>query len=276
VVPEAAGGLGGFLDRLKDHLRSAEVLHADETGARIAGLRRWFHTVATAALSLIECHTARGVGAYVDIDVLTRFAGVLLTDGYQSYWAIPGASFDHALCGAHLLRDLTEVIELGQREWATAMIDVLLDGRDAAAAARAAGLNEMPKGTLKSLRRRYSMALKAGWAANPDLGRPRTFLERKPTNLLRRLEGQRHEVCRSWVDLAVPFSNNTSERSLRMAKLHDKISGCFRTMDGAKAFCALRSYIQTAAKQGVNRFDALVALFKGDPWMPFTPAPLRI
>jgi transposase len=275
VVPEAAGGLSGFLAHLKDLLRGSEVLHADETGARIAGLRRWFHTVATAALTLLECHTARGVKAYVDMDVLPKFSGTLVTDGYQSYWAIPEASFDHALCGAHLLRDLTEVIELGQREWASAMIEVLLDGRDAAEAAHAEGLDQIPAGKLKSLRRRYTLALQAGWAANPDLGRPRSFLERKPINLLKRLEAQREEVCRSWTKLSVPFSNNTSERSLRMAKLHDKISGCFRTFEGAAAFCALRSYIQTAAKQGVNRFDALVALFRGDPWMPFTPPPLR-
>jgi len=274
VIPEAAGGLAGFLERCKQLLRHAEVVHADETGARIAGIRRWFHTVANAALTLLDCHTARGVDAYVDMGVLTDFRGVLVSDGYRSYWAIPDAAFDHALCGAHLLRDLTEVGELpGQVGWTTAMTDVLLDAKAAADQARATGATSLSDGQLKVFRRRYTMALNAGWAANPDLGRPRTKLERKPTNLLKRLANQRHEVCRSWVDLRVPFTNNTAEQALRMAKLQQKISGCFRTEPGAKAFCAVRSYLQTAAKQQVNRFDALVRLFEGDPWMPAAAGP---
>jgi transposase len=274
VIPEAAGGLGGFLARLKELLRESEVLHADETGARIAGVRRWFHTVANAALTLLDCHTARGVDAYVDMGVLGDFDGVLVSDGYRSYWAIPDAAFDHALCGAHLLRDLTEVGELsGQGEWTTAMADVLLDAKAAADEARARGCTSLSDAQLKVFRRRYTMALNAGRAANPDLGRPRTKLERKPTNLLKRLEKQRHEVCRSWENLRVPFTNNTAEQAVRMAKLQQKISGCFRTEPGAKAFCAVRSYLQTAAKQRVNRFDALVRLFQGDPWMPAAAGP---
>ena len=274
VIPEAAGGLGGFLERLKQLLRESDVVHADETGARIAGVRRWFHTVANAALTLLDCHTARGVDAYVDMGVLGDFDGVLVSDGYRSYWAIPDAAFDHALCSAHLLRDLTEVGELGgQAGWTTAMTDVLLDAKAAADEARAQGWTSLSDAQLKVFRRRYTMALNAGRAANPDLGRPRTKLERKPTNLLTRLEKQRHEVCRSWIDLRVPFTNNIAEQALRMAKLQQKISGCFRTEPGAKAFCAVRSYLQTAAKQRVNRFDALIRLFEGDPWMPAEAGP---
>jgi transposase len=213
VIPEAAGSLARFLARLKELLGASEVLHADETGARIAGVRRWFHTVANVALTLLDCHTARGVNAYVDMGVLTDFNGVLVSDGYRPYWAIPNAAFDHALCGAHLLRDLTEVGELcGQGEWTTAMTDVLLDAKAAADEARAQGCTSLSDAQLRVFRRRYTMALKAGRAAKPDLGRPRIKLERKPTNLLTRLEKQRHEVCRSWVDLRVPFTNNRRNR----------------------------------------------------------------
>jgi transposase len=274
IVPEAAGGLGGFLARLKAILAAAAVAHADETGARVSGSRYWFHTVATAAFTLVGCHPKRGVDAFVDMGVLPAFSGVLVTDGWSPYWSERiGATFEHALCGSHLIRDLAAVAELGGQDWALKMADVLIDGKQAADAARDRGDKSIPANTLKALRRRYSIVLAQGWAANPDPGRKRTKLERVPVNLLARLEKQRHEVCRSWADLGVAFTNNEAERSLRMLKLHDKISGCFRTLTGAKAFCDLRSYIQSALKNDINVLDALVWLFQGDPWIPALPGP---
>jgi transposase len=274
IVPEAAGGLGGFVARLKAILAGSEVAHADETGARVSGARYWFHTVATAAFTLVGCHPKRGVDAFIDMGVLLEFPGVLVTDGWAPYWSKEiGATFEHALCGSHLIRDLAAVAELAGQDWALKMAEVLIDGKEAADAARARGDTSLSAGTLKALRRRYSIVLAQGWAANPDPGRKRTKLERVPINLLARLEKQRHEVCRSWADLRVPFTNNEAERSLRMLKLHDKISGCFRTLSGAEAFCDVRSYIQSALKNDVNVLDAIVGLFHGDPWMPALPAP---
>lgn len=274
VVPEAAGGLSGFLETLKKLLADAQVAHADETGSRVSGARYWFHTVATAAFTLLDCHPKRGVDAFIDMGVLGAFSGTLVSDGWRPYWSDRlGGAFEHALCGAHLLRDLAAAAELPGQDWALAMAELLVDGKEAADTARAQGEQSFPANQLKALRRRYSIILSQGRAANPDPGRKRTKLERVPVNLLARLEGQRQEVCRSWTDLNVPFTNNEAERSLRMAKLHDKISGCFRTFDGAKAFCVLRSYIQSATKNDLNVFEALVGLFKGEPWIPALPGP---
>jgi transposase len=274
IVPEAAGGLGGFLARLKTILAGSPVAHADETGARVSGARYWFHTVATAAFTLVGCHPKRGVDAFIDMGVLPEFSGVLVTDGWAPYWSENiGATFKHALCGSHLIRDLAAVAELAGQDWALKMAEVLIDGKQAADAARDRGETSLPAGTLTALRRRYSIVLAQGWAVNPDPGRKRTKLERVPINLLARLDKQRHEVCRSWADLRVPFTNNEAERSLRMLKLHDKISGCFRTLTGAEAFCDVRSYIQSALKNDVNVLDAIVGLFQGDPWMPALPGP---
>jgi transposase len=272
IIPEAADGLAGFLDRLKELLREAEVLHADETGARIAGVRYWFHTVADELLTYLDCHPKRGVQAFEAMGVLDVFCGVLVTDGWKPYWSLEHAS--HALCSAHVLRDLAAVAEVdAQSGWANAMADLLVEAKLACDAARADGLAVLPAAKLKALRRRYSMILARAWAANPDPGRKRTKLEREAYNLLRRLESQRDELCRSWTDLKIPFDNNEAERSLRMLKLQQKISGCFRTIQGAEAFCALRSYIQTAMKQHVNVLDALRRLFEGDPWMPAVAGP---
>jgi transposase len=274
IVPEAAGGLGGFVARLQDMLAAAPVAHADETGARVAGARYWFHTVATAAFTLLDCHPKRGVDAFIHMGVLPDFSGVLVSDGWAPYWSERiGSTFDHALCGSHLVRDLAAVAELPGQDWALAMADVLIDAKAAADGARDAGATSIPANPLKALRRRYSIVLALGWTANPEPGRKRTKLERVPINLLTRLKKQRHEICRSWVDLRVPFSNNEAERSLRMLKLHDKILGCFRTLTGAQAFCAVRSYIQSALKNDVNVMDALVRLFQGDPWIPALPGP---
>jgi transposase len=272
VIPEAADGLGGFLERLRELLRAAEVLHADETGARIAGVRYWFHTVSDALLTYLDCHPKRGLAAFTDMGVLDVFCGVLISDGWKPYWSLQHCS--HALCGAHVLRDLAAVAEVdSQAGWANAMADLLVEAKLACDQARDEGLSTLPAGKLKALRRRYTMIVHSGWAANPDPGRKRNRLERESYNLLRRLENQRDELCRSWVDLAVDFDNNEAERSLRMLKLQQKISGCFRTLEGAKAFCALRSYTQTAMKQGVNVLDALRRLFEGDPWMAAIAGP---
>lgn len=272
VIPEAAEGLGGFLERLRQLLREAEVVHADETGARIAGVRYWFHTVSDALLTYLDCHPKRGLDAFTDIGVLDVFGGVLVSDGWKPYWSLKHCS--HALCSAHVLRDLAAVAEVDcQAGWANAMADLLVQAKLACDEAREQRLSALPAGKLKALRRRYTMIVNSGFAANPDPGRKRNKLEREAFNLLRRLDNQRDELCRSWADLRVCFDNNEAERSLRMLKLQQKISGCFRTLEGAQAFCALRSYIQTAMKQGVNVFDALRRLFEGDPWMPALPGP---
>lgn len=133
-----------------------------------------------------------------------------------------------------------------------------------------AGRTGLGAGELKAFRSRYTKLLNTGFAAVPSRHRPGT-VHRDAYNLLCRLRDQRHEVQRYWSDPAVSFDNNQAERDLRMAKLQQKISGCFRTLSGAKAFCAVRSYIQTARKHDLLALDVLVQLFKGSPWLPSTP-----
>jgi hypothetical protein len=266
---EAAAGLEGFLAELRRQLLAEDVLHADETGARIAGARHWFHVAATGLLTLLDCHPRRGVEAFDDMAVLGLFEGVLVSDGWKPYWSYP--ALDHALCCAHLLRDLASVAEVAtQSAWADAMADLLVEAKRGVEGALAADQAGLSSRQLRSLRTRYSKILTTARAANPEPpgGRKRNALERDSWNLLRRFERQRAEIQRHWVDARVPFDNNQAERDLRMVKLQQKVSGCFRTTAGAKAFCAVRSYLQTADKHGANLLDVLTRLFNDNPWMP--------
>jgi hypothetical protein len=263
---EAAGGLSGFLDEMRGQLRAAYVLHADETSARVSGAVYWAHVASTDLLTLLDCHEHRGIDAVTDMAVLPFFKGVLVSDRYRTYWSVDG--IEHALCAAHLLRDLASVAASPEhRGWADTMADLLVEAKDAVEAAVGAGRDGLNRRELKLFGARYNRLLERGFAAVPARHQPGS-VHRDAYNLLRCFRDRRHEVTRYWADAAVPATNNQAERDLRMVKLQRKISGCFRTFSGAKAFCAVRSYLQTARKHGVQSLDILVQLFKGTPWIP--------
>lgn len=260
---EAAAGLSPFLDELRRQLRAEDVLHADETGSRISGARYWFHVACNGLLTLLDCHPKRGVEALEDMAVLPFFSGVLVSDGWRPYWSIEG--IEHALCCAHVLRDLASLSGSPRhRYWADGMADLLVEAKNAVEASAARGLSA---GQLKAYRARYTKLINQGIGTLPARHQPGS-VHRDAYNLLRRLRDQRGDVTRYWTDLAVPFDNNQAERDLRMAKLQQKVSGCFRTFAGAKSFCTVRSYLQTAKKQGLQGLDVLTQLFMGTPWVP--------
>jgi transposase/regulator of replication initiation timing len=263
---EAAGGLSGFLDELRAQLVAEDVLHADETSARVSGATYWAHVASTDLLTLLDCHEHRGIDAINDMAVLPFFKGVLVSDRYKTYWSIDGT--EHALCAAHLLRDLAFVASSPKhRDWSDKMADLLVEAKDAVEAAVGAGRDGLNTRELGLFRARYDRLLVRGFAAVPARHQPGS-VHRDAYNLLCCFRDRRHEVQRYWADPAVPATNNQAERDLRMVKLQRKISGCFRTFAGAKAFCAVRSYLQTARKHGVDGLDILVQLFEGTPWMP--------
>lgn len=267
IPGEAEAALGPFLSEVRRQLIESGIVHFDETGARVSGTRHWFHVASNGRITLLMFHPKRGRAAIDDMGVLGALTGTAVHDGWKPYWAYDCA---HAICGAHLLRDLAGVAEVAsQTAWADGMADLLVEAKGAVEAAVAAGRSGLSRNELKSLRRRYSLLVKAGRAVNPDpVGRKRDALERASYNLLRRFDTQRDDICRSWTDPRVPFDNNQAERDLRMVKLQQKISGCFRTPEGASAFCATRSYLQTAAKHRLNLLGVLKRLFTGDPWIP--------
>jgi transposase len=199
--------------------------------------------------------------------ILPGFAGIAAHDGWSPYRHYQDAT--HALCGAHLLRELDAVADEPQQGWAAGMRELHTDAMVATDQARVAGATGVHDQARDRLHARYQRLLADGHAANPPPRTRRGRRARSPAaRLLARLEAHRAEVLRFLDDLRVPFTNNQAERDLRMVKLQQKISGCWRSLTGAEAFLAVRSYLSTARKQDTNPLDVLGQLFSGQPWLP--------
>lgn len=272
-VAQGAEALGEFLDEIRAQLSRAEVAHFDETGGRVEGRLGWIHSASTETLTLLTAHRRRGVEAMQAAGVLPDFRGVAVHDGWAPYRNFTDA--EHALCGAHHLRELIAVEEQGQA-WALAMGCLLLDAKDAVEQAKAAERQRLSKKALAELHASYREIIKLGYEENPVLaghGEERQPKRTKAQNLLIRLDQREREVLRFATDFRVPFDNNLSERDLRMIKLQQKISGCWRTTQGAERFVAIRSYLSTARKQGQRPLDVLSQLAAGQPWLPLSAGP---
>jgi transposase len=274
VQLEAAGKLTGFIGDLKDRLAAEAVLHADETGTRVRTTKHWVHTVCSGLLTLIAVHPKRGRDALEDIGVLGAYAGTLVHDGYASYDYLGDAH--HAQCHAHLARHLKDVGKTDPYQaWTSEMISVLLDAKAASENAAAVGQARVGRRKAAAIRRRYQACLDQALALLPPGAPPRrrhqggwSIYQRQAWNLATRMRRDTADVLRLLDDTRIPADNNPAERSLRMIKLHDKISGTFHSLTGAEAFARIRSYLQTAAKHGENPLDVLRQLFTHGPWTP--------
>ena len=266
MVTEAGGGLGVFLEVTKDLLRKAPAVHFDETGARVAGSLHWVHVASTALLTLLECHKRRGTKAIDEIAVMAKMAGVAIHDGWKPY-----RTYDvvHGLCNAHHVRELEAIGAAEHQGWAKDMIDLLYEARDVVEKAKAAGKDHLSRSTIRRLRRSYDTLLAAGREVNPlAVDHKRHGIDKDAHNLLKRLESYADDVLRFSTDFAVDWSNNQAERDVRLVKLQQKISGCWRTLEGARTHCAIRSYISTMKKQGQDVLDGLQLVFVGQLWLP--------
>jgi transposase len=266
MVTEAAVATKPFLDVTRNLLHDARVVHFDETGGRAAGRLHWVHSASTNLLTLIDCHPKRGRLAMDDLGVLGAMSGVAVHDGWKSYRHY---GVDHALCNAHHLRELKAVGIGWDQGWANDLAGLLVEAKHAVEEARDSGADHLDAATLHSIRVRYGQLVARGFVANPapETGK-RSGYEKKAFNLLRRLDGQRVDVLRFVTDFNVPFDNNQAERDIRMVKLQQKISGSWRTLEGARNFCAIRSYASTLRKQDHNVLAGLRQLFEGQAWLP--------
>jgi transposase len=249
-------------------LRRSPSVHFDETGLRIASLRQWVHSASTATLTLYRAHAKRGREAIDAMGVLPRYEGVAIHDAYTSYLSYPGR---HALCNAHLLRDLVAVEEETQATWAAPMSELLLEIKAAAKQARACSAAQLEPVQIREFRARYDALLCEGEAAHPPsppTGRSGRRKQSPAYNLVRRLRKHADLVLAFMYDIAIPFDNNLAERDLRMLKTQQKISGGFRRQSGADVFCRIRSYISTVRKQRLPLMEALRSVFSGPPLVP--------
>jgi transposase len=271
---EAAGKLVPFITEMKRRLAAEPVVCADETGTRVATTRQWVHTVTTGLLTLLVVHPKRGVEAMADIGIFEQFTGTIVHDGLAAYDTYTDAA--HAQCGAHLLRHLDDVGQTIAFElWTKQMAGILCAARDASAAAADEGLTVVPADITAKIRADYRATLDVAFALLPAGRPPRrrhrggwNHAQRKAFNLATRLRVGEAQVLRLLDDTRVPFTNNNAERSLRMVKIHDKISGTFQSPEGAARFATIRSYLQTADAHGHNLLDACRELFTTQPWLP--------
>lgn len=270
----------GTEQRLKAAIRDAAVIGADETGLRVASHGGYVHVARTEELTHYGFDNRRGKAAMDEIGILPQFKGTLIRDGFSSYkWY---EQCRHSLCNAHLLRDLIFVEESSpaQKSWTEPLAKLLLKLKAAASEAKTATSVQLNEQIKQDFLRRYDKLLRKADRLNPpplkrkaetDAPKNEPVQQPTPRRLINRLQRRRDEVLRFISDLAVPFDNNGSERDLRMIKLQQKISGCFRTPDGARSFCRVRSYISTARKQGHSLLSSLERAFNGKPLF-FHPA----
>jgi len=257
ISQDCAERFHGFADAVREHVAAAPVKHMDETGFRIGGKTQWLHIASTVWLTFYRISPRRG-------SLLANVTGIVVHDHWKPYYTLTGVL--HALCNAHHLRELKALVEIEKEAWARKMQRLLRRACHASNLARERGGSLKP-GLIALIERSYDAILAQGLAfheAQPALakakrrGRPP---RRVGHNLLRRLATRKQDVLRFLVDPQVPFTNNLAERDGRMMKLRQKISGGFRSQDGAKDFAVIRSVLSTARKQG---WDILRTL-TGDP-----------
>lgn len=268
MTARAAGGLDGFLDHVRDQLADSDVVGFDETGLRVAGKLHWVHCARTSKYTLVTCHPKRGREGMQAMGVLDHFRGIAVHDAWAPYDTY--VDVEHQLCCAHALRELKAVAETAAPEawcWATQAADALVAMQILVTDARLAGRDSVNEKLLAEQVNRYVSAAVIG--ANETQART-TKLMGKHNALARRLTKRQPDYLRFTHDWRVPPDNNGSERDIRMIKLRQKVSGCLRTLTGAEQFCAIRSYLSTAAKHGTHFFHALVTLAEGRAWMPTT------
>jgi len=265
----------GELEATEESIRQAilanEVVHFDETGLRSQGKLHWLHAAVTERLTFYGLHARRGTEAMHDLGILEHYTGTAVHDHWKSYFTF---SCDHSLCNAHHLRELTYLAEQEQQVWAKSMIELLLEAKTAS--------ESMPENCLAqdsselvSILVRYDGLIEAGLARNippPEeipkkkkRGRPK---QSKAKNLLDRLGDFKANVLAFLTHPMIPFDNNQGERDIRMAKLKQKISGCFRGPDGGTIFARLRGYVSTLRKNDLNILAGIQSAFEKTPILP--------
>jgi transposase len=286
---EAAQRIASVNQAVKEYLTEmAQVVHFDETGLRIDAKLHWLHVASTSRLTYYEVHAKRGQEAMQAIGILSDFSGTAVHDGLKSYWTYEQAQ--HGLCNEHHLRELEFIGERYPQDWVKKFGDLLMEIKTAVDLARSTQpcLNETQ---LSDFNSRYDELVEQGLMANSQVETPppeqlassdvlRETVKKKrgpkkqspPQNLLDRLHDHKTAVLAFMNDFNVPFDNNQAERDIRMMKVKQKVSGCFRSERGAKAFCQIRGYISTARKNGQNVLSALRLAFAKTPFLPdFVP-----
>lgn len=271
-IARSARALQPIEQQITIALRQAPVIHQDETGLYVADERIWMHVTSTSRLTHYQIHATRGTQALDANGILPGYQGTSVHDGWPAY---QGYGCAHALCNVHLLRELIFLEETTGQIWATEMRRLLLALLRLTNWARARGRHELERALQAQVLRRYRQVLTLGEQANPPPPPDEPATTRRgrrkqspARNLLDRFIKHEEAVLAFVRDLRVPFDNSQAERDIRMVKVQQKISGCFRSWSGALDFCRIRGYLSTLRKQGLPLLSALQQVLAGHPLLP--------
>jgi transposase len=268
MVTDCAAKVAGPVNEIKEAIKEKPLIHSDETGTRVDKKNVWAHTASTDDLTYIEIQPKRGQEGINAIGILLVFIGTVVHDCLASYFKYE--TIRHSLCNAHLLRELIAVKENTKQVWAQAMIDLLLEMKDVKEKLLLRNVINPSVYYLRKFNHVYDRLTTEALALNPVPEREKTKKGKpkrgKTGSLVDRLILHKDKYLLFFNDFSVPFDNNQAERDIRMFKVKQKVSGCFRTMDGAKDFAAIMSFIGTARKRGIPAFKAIKDALLDNPF----------
>lgn len=258
--------------QIAERIQTSDVAHFDETGMRVEGKRHWLHVVSTTEYTHYTVHRNRGRMGIDAGNFLTEFSGTALHDAWHPYWLYPCY---HALCNAHHLRELTFIFEQENQKWAKAMIELLLEIKQSVDARRG-DVDTLDADEIAAFSRRFDRIIELGLAEDANMNPPLQekvkkkgrVKQSKAKNLLIRMRDHRLEVLAFMCDFRIPFDNNQAERDVRMMKVQQKISGTFRSQQGAKTFCRIRGYLSTLKKHSLSALRGIEASLQGKSFLP--------
>lgn len=256
-------------DNIKQQITACPVVHFDETGLYVDVSRWWLHAASTKYLTYYACSLRRGKAATDEIDILPNFKGTAVHDCWNTYFRY---DCNHGLCNAHHLRDLKAATEFYGQNWPIDMTDLLLEIKETVDKKRLVA-SKLEQDEIEVFKERYDKIIEAGLDQNliakvRDGPKKRGRIKQsKAKNLLDRLKEHWRETLAFMYDFSIPFDNSQAERDIRMMKVQQKISGTFRSVDGAKTFCRIRGYISTVRKNSFSVIDAIQAAFEGNPFI---------
>jgi transposase len=265
---EQHDALEPFENRLVEILPTELILHADETSVPINKVKHWLHVLCTPMLTFFALHLSRGKEAIAAMGIIPIFTGWLMHDFLSSYLSFENCL--HTFCKSHLMRELVFLFEQHQQPWAKDLHDLFLEMLQCIKDRKARDA-PLSKGEFHQWQRRYRKTLSAGRQANPltpEQRAKRRVKQSKEQNLLDRLEAYEDCILAFLWEMDLPFTNNEAERAFRMMKVRLKISGCFRTLDGARRHVRIRSYVSTLRKHGLPVLEYLRLALDGRPFLP--------
>ena len=275
MVQELALKVNSTVQAVFQELLHSAVNSGDETGFRVEGALYWLHSVCNAMFTYLSVQEKRGEKAMRAIGFLPEYTGILVTDCLGAYWQFPQLS--HAICNAHILRELKGIIQnYPEQSWAEELRTLLQEMDYTRNEAMKEEKTQLPPGVVEDFKRRYDEILERAAKANPIPARKPGQRGKTPKgkvrSLIDRLRDHRDEELLFLTNFQVPFTNNLAEQSIRMAKVKGKVSGCLRTKSGADDFAAIMSFIGSVKKHGLNVFRAVKDAFLGNAYGVLFPA----